>query len=169
MHACLCLASYLFGDNVPFVTAVNQIATQLWPGAGIHLKGDDPADKVVDILDGDESGGQPISTRVHDAREGAAGFAPHPITTGLVHLFEGSTVSWVAEGDSEYHTVLNPLVRGSDGHVVMATYEKEGMRVVIDGGFTRMYENLWRKTAGTSRYIANAASWLFNYEQRIEE
>ena len=42
-------------------------------------------------------------------------------------------------------------------------YEKDGKRAIFDGGFTRLY-NGW-ETAGTPRYVKNAAAWLANYER----
>ena len=33
---------------------------------------------------------------------------------------------------------------------------------VIDGGFTRLMPRFWNKTAGTARFVKNAACWLVN-------
>ena len=38
-----------------------------------------------------------------------------------------------------------------------------GKRAILDGGFTRLYYK-W-DTAGTGRYVKNAASWLVNAEK----
>lgn len=46
-------------------------------------------------------------------------------------------------------------------------YETDGKQAVLDGGFTRLY-NKW-DTAGTARYVKNAASWLANYEHHGDE
>merc|ERR1712194_106192 len=40
-------------------------------------------------------------------------------------------------------------------------------RVVIDGGFTKLYDDFWNRTAGTERYVKNASAWLLNMNSRI--
>ena len=44
-----------------------------------------------------------------------------------------------------------------------AFYDHDGKRAILDGGFTRLY-NKW-DTAGTGRYVKNAAAWLVNVER----
>jgi hypothetical protein len=46
---------------------------------------------------------------------------------------------------------------------VSAFYDRGGKRAIFDGGFTRLYRQ-W-DTAGTARYVKNAAAWLANYER----
>ena len=58
---------------------------------------------------------------------------------------------------------MEPIVYGSAGNLVTAVYEKDGKRLILDGGFTRLYIN-W-DTAGTGRYVKNAAAWLVNVEK----
>ena len=50
----------------------------------------------------------------------------------------------------------------SSNNLVVASYNKDGKRAIIDGGFTRLYID-W-KSAGTGRYVKNAAAWLANIE-----
>ena len=45
----------------------------------------------------------------------------------------------------------------------LAFYDKDGKRALVDGGFTRLWCN-W-DSAGTDRYIVNAAAWLANIER----
>ena len=52
-------------------------------------------------------------------------------------------------------------------NLVTATYEQDGKRLILDGGFTRLYIS-WDH-AGTGRYVKNAAAWLVNYERFAEE
>ncbi len=52
---------------------------------------------------------------------------------------------------------------GSDGKVVGAYYDRDGKRAILDGGYTRLY--LKWDTAGTGRYVKNAAAWLTNAER----
>lgn len=44
-----------------------------------------------------------------------------------------------------------------------AFYDKDAKRAIFDGGFTRLY--LKWDTAGTARYVKNAAAWLANAER----
>jgi len=58
---------------------------------------------------------------------------------------------------------MQPLVFGSAGNLVTSIYEHDGKRAIVDGGFTRLYIH-W-DTAGTARYVKNAAAWLANAER----
>jgi len=79
----------------------------------------------------------------------------HDITDGLTHLYEGITVS----GLSSKSAKLNPVVYGSDNEILISTYEENDRRLILDGGFTRLY-NSW--DAQTSKYIQNVVKWLAN-------
>lgn len=131
---------YIWGDNDPFYADANYVAEAL---LGVTMSGNLPGDVVVEVrYDGE-----------------TAGFAAgHPITTGLEFLYEGITIATLADCD-----VLTPLVHGSAGNLVTAVYDRDGKRAILDGGFTRLYCK-W-DTAGTGRYVKNAAAWLANYER----
>lgn len=131
---------YIWGDNQPYYSDANAVAQRLFGGS---MSGDLMGDQTVGL-----------------ATEGAKGSLArgHDITTGLEQLYEGITIATVAP-----HPDLTPLVVGSAGNLVTAVYDKDGKRAVLDGGFTRLY-NKW-DTAGTARYVKNAASWLANYER----
>src|SRR5690554_7709818 len=58
----------------------------------------------------------------------------HLITTGLQNIYEGITIATISA-----HKDLTPIVYGSIGNLVTAAYEKDGKRLLIDGGFTRLY------------------------------
>ena len=58
---------------------------------------------------------------------------------------------------------MTPIVYGSAGNLVTAAYERDHKRLIVDGGYTRL-SNRW-DTAGTGRYVKNAAAWLANYER----
>ncbi|RYM35085.1 hypothetical protein ERX46_06835 [Brumimicrobium glaciale] len=135
---------YLWGDNQPYYADANFIADQL---INAKMDGDIPGDKTVGILqNGSKSGIMPN----------------HLITTGLQNIYEGGTIATIAD-----HKDLTPIVYGSAGNLVTATYEKDGKRLIIDGGFTRLYYK-W-DSAGTDRYVKNAAAWLVNYERFGED
>lgn len=135
---------YIWGDNQPFYADANFVARGL---IGVEMNGNTPGDKVVDLM----MGGKKVGVMPN-----------HLITTGLQHLYEGVTIATLTE-----HEDLEPLLYGSAGNLVTAVYEKDGKRLILDGGFTRLYVN-W-DTAGTGRYVKNAAAWLVNYEKFGED
>jgi hypothetical protein len=82
----------------------------------------------------------------------------HLLTTGLEYIYEGITIATVQKND-----VLQPLIYGSADNLVAGFYDAGGKRAIFDGGFTRLYYK-W-DTAGTARYVKNAAAWLVNVER----
>lgn len=131
---------YIWGDNQPYYEDANFVGEALF---GVSMKGD---------LHGDQTVGLQKS-------RGAIGLKPnHLLTTGLEHIYEGITIATI-----EKSNVLEPLIYGSAGNLVAAFYDRDGRRAIFDGGFTRLY-NKW-DTAGTARYVKNAASWLVNAER----
>lgn len=131
---------YVWGDNEPYYADANQLAQYL---IGAEMHGN---------LFGDQEVG--LQENLH-----SPGLRPnHLITTGLEHVYEGITIATLNE-----HPALEPIIYGSAGNLVTAAYEKDGKRLILDGGFTRLYVK-WN-TAGTGRYIKNAAAWLVNVER----
>ena len=131
---------YIWGDNDPVYVDANLILSSLF---GIEMRGDSPGDQVLGIQGGDKRSGI---------------ISNHPITTGIVSFYEGITIAEIQIGQ-----VLRPLIYGSNGKVVAAYYDKDGKRAIADGGFTRLYYK-W-ESAGTDRYVVNAAAWLANIER----
>jgi hypothetical protein len=129
---------YIWGDNEPYYADANKILNKLFQTT---LNGNYFGDKILTIK-----------------KKKDQGFIPHYITTGLENLYEGITISHLTNINS-----LNPLMYDSSGNVVIATNEKDRKRVIIDGGFTRLFVK-W-DSAGTGRYVKNAAAWLANYER----
>lgn len=131
---------YIWGDNTPYHNDANFLAQALFDS---EMNGGYWADKVVHMkLEGQTSGLLPN----------------HLLTTGLEHIYEGVTIAAIKMTGG-----LQPLIWSSDGNVVAAFYDRGGKRAILDGGFTRLY-NKW-DTAGTGRYVKNAAAWLANYER----
>ena len=131
---------YIWGDNLPYYADANFVSEALF---GTKMLGDLHGDKTVSLM---EHAGEP-------------GLKPnHLLTTGLEHIYEGITIATIQPNDE-----LEPLIYGSEGNLVAAYYDKNGRRAIFDGGFTRLY-NKW-DTAGTARYVKNAASWLVNAER----
>ncbi len=131
---------YIWGDNEPYYADANYVAEALF---GAKMLGNVPGDQVV-----------PLQVKL-----GKKGVLPnHLLTTGLVHLYEGVTIATIQPNQS-----LHPLVYGSVDNLVTAFYDQNGRRAILDGGFTRLYYK-W-DTAGTGRYVKNAAAWLVNVER----
>jgi hypothetical protein len=131
---------YIWGDNEPYYADANVVAKALF---GTEMLGNVPGDQVVNL----------------QAKGHKRGLKPnHLLTTGLEHLYEGITIATI-----QPNQVLEPLVYGHEDNLVTAFYDKGGKRAILDGGFTRLY--LKWDTAGTGRYVKNAAAWLANYER----
>ena len=131
---------YLWGDNDPCNADADALARML-VGARVH--GDLPGDRVVRISTGP---GQPGMVK------------DHLLSTGVEDVYEGITVATVTPAQD-----MTPIMYGSAGNLVTAAYDRGGKRLLVDGGFTRLSYK-W-STAGTDRYIKNAAAWLANYER----
>ncbi|MBE2247086.1 MAG: hypothetical protein IAE67_07485 [Candidatus Competibacteraceae bacterium] len=135
---------YIWGDNEPYYADANRLAKHL---IGAEMNGNLLGDREVGLQENLLS----------------PGLRPnHLITTGLEFVYEGITIATLNE-----HQHLDPLIYGSAGNLVTAAYEKNGKRLILDGGFTRLYIK-W-DTAGTGRYVKNAAAWLVNVERFGEE
>lgn len=131
---------YIWGDNEPYYADANYVAQALL-GTSMH---------------GNLQGNQTVKVAEAGANHGL--LANHLLSTGLEYLYEGITIATI-----DAQPGLDPLFYGSAGNLVAAVYEREGKRAIIDGGFTRLYMH-W-DTAGTGRYVSNAAAWLANVER----
>lgn len=131
---------YLWADNDPFYADVNPIIKDLFGST----------------MSGNYIGKQIIGVQKHIKDVGIV--AGHLISTGISNFYEGVTISNVTM--SQY---LKPLVYSSDKKVVTAYSDMDGKRLLIDGGFTRLCVD-W-DSAGTDRYVVNAAGWLGNFEK----
>ncbi len=131
---------YIWGDNQPYYADANVVGKAL---LGVEMHGDIP-------------GGQPVG--LQKAKNKAGVLPGHLLSTGLESVYEGSTIATVDDNQA-----LTPIIWGSADNVVTAAYERDGKRALFDGGFTRLYVG-W-ETAGTARYVKNAAAWLTNVER----
>ena len=132
---------YIWGDNDPYHADADFLAKKL---VGVTMSGTYMASKNVTF-------------KTYDSKSGMK--RDHLITTGLEYVYEGITIAQIHDPNQQ----LTPLIYSTDGNVVTGIYERDGKRLIIDGGFTRLYCN-W-ETAGTGRYVKNAAAWLVNYER----
>jgi len=132
---------YIWGDNAPYYADANYVSEYL---IGVKMLGNLPGNEVVGL---------------NEKKKGVGLTPEHLITTGLEYVFEGITIATLQDEQS----VLQPLIYGHEKNLVTATYEQDGKRLILDGGFTRLYCS-W-EDAGTGRYVKNAAAWLVNYER----
>lgn len=132
---------YVWGDNDPYYADANAVAKRL---VGATMAGNLPGEKVVGLR-------PPGATTPGLLRD-------HLMTTGIEQLYEGITIATVTPGPH-----MQSLLFGSADNLVTSIYEHDGKRAIVDGGFTRLYIH-W-DTAGTARYVKNAAAWLANVER----
>lgn len=131
---------YIWGDNDPYYQDANLILGAIF---GVSMSGNSRGDRVIGIQSAPRT----------------PGIVPnHPITTGIVNFYEGITIAEINTGQK-----LIPLVYASDGKIVTAYYDRDSKRALADGGFTRLCHK-W-DSAGTDRYVVNAAAWLANIEK----
>jgi len=143
---------YIWGDNDPFYADANALGQQL---VGLSMFGDKCGmGKVLQVT------------------ASGTGVRQHEITTGIENMFEGVTVATVdlamqnvPKRDSLGPFRLEEIIFGSERNVICVAYhDARGRRLIFDGGFTRLLPRYWSKTAGTARYVVNAAGWLVNFD-----
>ena len=159
---------WILADKEPRLNAriLNLIKSFFLSGNGVYFMGEEPP-YFQDInplikslfsaeMHGNNRGGRILNIQTED---GEPGIIPdHYITTGIVNFYEGTTISTVDVGQT-----LTPLIYSSNRQIVAAYYDEGGCRAIVDGGYTRLYCQ-W-DTAGTDRYVVNAAAWLANFEK----
>ena len=133
---------YFWSDNDPLFADSNVMLSHLF---NTHMSGEYMADHVH------SNQKNPLSPGI---------IKDHYITTGIQNFYEGITISNVI-----IRKGLKPLVYSSDGLIVTAYYDSEGKKCLIDGGWTRLYNEYFNKAAGTERFVVNCAAWLANIER----
>jgi len=132
---------YIWSDNYPLYADANVMLSYLF---NTQMSGEYMADHVLTIQNTPQSPGI---------------IKNHYITTGIQNFYEGVTISNV-----KMNKGLRPLVYSSDGLIVTAYYDTCGKKCLVDGGWTRLYNDLFVK-AGTDRFVVNCAAWLANIER----
>jgi len=132
-------------DNDPFYVEGNHILKDL---LGVTVTGNTPGSKILKVGDGAKSGQ----------------FARHLITTGIVNLHEGTTICY----PSTVTKKMKVIGMSTNNHPCMfyTDPEKKAGPIVVDCGFTKLYPDLWKKTAGTERYVRNITVWLLSLDYR---
>jgi hypothetical protein len=137
---------FIWADNDPYTADANLLLRGLTQTSELSINGNFMGDTVLKEA----------------AAFGDVGFSSHLLTTGLESLYEGITISSVAGPKAQHRAIIH----SSDGKVVTACHDRRETRIMIDGGYTRLMEDRWARTAGTARFVTNAACWLFNFEGR---
>lgn len=156
---------FVWADNAPYFVHANRLLERLFPGEGIVMEGNDYGGKVMHLGGNGRTPGQLMRG--------------HLIFTGLQSLFEGITVSYLSKvGPLKVLATYNDG-QGYSGKACCAVADAEVYsrlqvpasqcrgRIVIDGGFTKLYDEYWFATAGTERYVKNATAWLLNMNSRL--
>jgi len=141
---------FVWADNEPFFYEANLLLEKILPT--ITLIGNTPGDKIL----------QPQSVTATSELPKQGHFARHLITTGLVSLYEGVTICY-PDKILPHMTVIG---QSTDNHPCFFCTEEPGKgRLVVDCGFTKLFDDLWQKTAGTERYVRNCAVWLLGLDE----
>jgi len=141
---------FIWGDNEPYNADANAVLQRLpFFKGSVTLSGNFMADCILTE--------HPAPTAMR--AQGHSGFTPHFITTGLESLYEGITISDVRDPQQ----LCQPIITCSDGKShVTCLHTSTTHRVIIDGGYTRLFPDRWARTAGTARFVTNAACFLAN-------
>jgi len=137
---------FIFGDNDPYFVQANAVLPAI---AGCRLIGNKAGGRNMTF------GPKPTEAGKYDDN--------HMLFTGINSLFEGITICFPDQPGK-----LKILATGTDGQSCIGCMErsKEGGRVVVDTGFTKLYLN-WQ-AAGQARYVINSCVYLVDIEGRFE-
>ncbi len=134
----------IWADNDPYYADANLLAQAL---IGTRFSGDKRADEIM--IPGDQV---------------APGFfIEHPLTQGVNNLYEGVTICTIAPTDG-----VTILGQSHDGQLCLGCFEQEDQRIVLDTGFTKLYSDLFHRSAGIARYLCNIAFWLARGTRSVE-
>jgi len=144
---------FIWSDNEPLFVEANSILDKILPG--VKLIGNTGADKIL----------QPESSNANGLQPTKGHFARHLITTGIVSLYEGVTISY----PNKILPQMTVIGQSTDNNPCFFCVEPKGKgRIMVDCGYTKLYDYTWNKTAGTERYVRNCAVWLLGLESRIK-
>jgi hypothetical protein len=126
----------IWADNEPLYADANLLARAL---TGSSFSGNRMADQVM----------------VPGPPDTAGRFVEHQLTQGVNNLYEGITICTIDPVPG-----ITILGRSHDGQRCIGCFEREGQRVVLDTGWTKLYREFYHKSAGLGRYLSNIAFWL---------
>lgn len=134
----------IWADNDPLYADANLLAGAL---IGSNFSGNRDADRIM------EPG--------PEAKPGC--FVEHPLTQGVNNLYEGITICTITPGPG-----VTILGQSHDGQLCVGCYEDDSQRIVLDTGFTKLYNGYFHKSAGLGRYLSNIAFWLARGSRGVE-
>jgi hypothetical protein len=109
------------------------------------LYGNDRGIQIIEATEG------PLQQKTFDKK--------HEIFTGVLKIHEGDTIA---------RPKCNPLPKGvneiarssANQPCIMWFDDNKNGRIVVDTGYTKLFRENYRLTAGTDRYFVNAVCWL---------
>lgn len=134
----------IWADNVPFYADANLLAKAI---TGATFSGNRQAERIMTPAE----------------RLSPGHFIDHPLTQGVNSLYEGHTICTI-----EIAPGVTLLGQSHDGQMSIGAFERDDQRVVLDTGFTKLYSQWFRETAGTARYLRNIAFWLARGSRGVE-
>eukprot|EP01132_Coremiostelium_polycephalum_P008234 gene8234-10120_t len=141
---------FLWAENDPFFVQTNWILQDLLQ---TKVGGVDPGTKTLTLASGNK-----VDTQQ---------FKSHLITSGIVSLYEGRTVSYFSGTIPESMDVLAKSSAGNP--IILCSNNKLAAncgRIVVDTGYTKLLDEFF--SAGIERYIKNACVWLLNLDHRFK-
>ncbi|KAN0015982.1 hypothetical protein ACTFIU_005932 [Dictyostelium citrinum] len=143
---------FIWNDNTPYTLHGNWVTQRLY---GITANGNEPGKQDLTLGNGLD--------KQH--------FSSHLVTSGIVNLYEGITISSFADL-TPANGKLEVLATSSQGNKIMLVSSTDPTkvdancgRVVIDSGFTKLFAQFF--SAGTSRYVKNCCVWLLALDHRF--
>ncbi|KAN0029721.1 hypothetical protein ACTA71_007857 [Dictyostelium dimigraforme] len=143
---------FIWNDNTPYILQGNWITNRLY---GVTAAGNEPGKQDLTLGNGLD--------KQH--------FSSHLVTSGIVNLYEGITISSFAD-ITPANGKLEVLASSSQGNKIMLVSSTDPTkvdancgRVVVDSGFTKLFAQFF--SAGTSRYVKNCCVWLLALDHRF--
>ncbi|EDQ85132.1 uncharacterized protein MONBRDRAFT_38958 [Monosiga brevicollis MX1] len=161
---------FIFGDNDPYVLHANAVLAAV--DVGCRLDGNVDGNNFVLH----KANTNPPATVESKRSGGCINNEDHPIMTGIATLFEGITIC-VPDPSDKFEEFFDVLAVGGYKHdsterpvpLILASKDARRAasrgRIVVDGGFTKLWSN-W-KVGGTDRYVTNATAWLTAVDQEL--
>jgi uncharacterized protein YegL len=134
----------IWADNEPFYADANLLAQAL---TGSSFTGNKEADRVM----------------VPGAERSPGRFIEHQLTQGVNNLYEGITICTIHAAPG-----VTILGQSHDGQLCLGCFDREGQRIVLDTGFTKLYPDRLHRSAGLGRYLSNIAFWLAKGSRDVE-
>ena len=134
----------IWADNDPYYADANLLAKRL---IGTSFSGNVTADGIMTPWD--------------EVKPGH--FIEHQLTHGVNNLYEGITICTIQPVKG-----LTILGQSHDGQMNIACFERGQERIVLDTGFTKLFDGLFQRVAGTARYLRNIAFWLARGSRGVE-